>query len=192
MLTHLGLAASAAIAVIVTNLDNLAVMLALLVSAGRVQVVVGFASAQAIVLAVAMAVAYGADQTMPAWTGYLGVVPLGLGVVGVWRQWQGSTNESAAMSAGGTLLASTALFLTLSTDSLAAVAPLIADSLPAYRISALLGSAVAALAVAALALVLARQTSPQSRWVTKLERLGPYAMIVVGLYVLANSGTDAI
>ena len=192
MLTHLAMAASAAFAVIATNLDNLAVMVALLLTSNRSRVLGGYLAAQAIVLAVALIIAEGAEEAMPGWTGYLGLVPLALGLIGVWRQWRGVGDGDMPVSAGGTLLASTVLFLGLSTDSLAVMAPLLADTVPVLRVTATLGAGGAILTIGLLGLSMARGAEASGGWISKLEKLGPYAMIAVGLYVLANSGTDAI
>lgn len=156
MLTHLAMAASAAFAVIATNLDNLAVMVALLLTSNRPRVLGGYLMAQAIVLGAALAIAEGAEEAMPGWTGYLGLVPLGLGLIGVWRQWRGVGDGDMPVSAGGTLLASTVLFLGLSTDSLAVMAPLLADTVPVLRVTATLGAGLAVLALGLLGLSLAR------------------------------------
>lgn len=195
MLTHIELAAAAALAVVATNLDNLAVMLALMVSVGpsraSYRVVVAFVTAQAIVLGLSLAIALGAEQTMPDWTGYLGVIPLVLGLWGVWQQWRGSEGDAQDyLPSGGTFLACTLLFLSLSTDSLAVFAPLLADNLPGYHMSTLIGAAVAVFSLAAIGFGLSGVASKGHSIVHRLERLGPYAMIAVGLYVLANSGTD--
>jgi hypothetical protein len=58
---HLTFAVSAALAQVLTNLDNLAVLLALMLTLGRARAVGGFVIAQAVVLAAAMGLAIGAD-----------------------------------------------------------------------------------------------------------------------------------
>lgn len=193
MLAHLAMAASAAFAVIATNLDNLAVLVALLLTSNRPRVLGGYLAAQAIVLVLALAIAEGAEETMPGWAGYLGFIPLVLGLVGVWRQWRGvGEGDMPVAAASGTLLASTILFLGLSTDSLAVMAPLLADSLPVFRITASVGAGLAILSLGLIGLVLAKGAHASGGWVTKLEKLGPYAMIAVGIYVLSNTGTDTV
>ena len=81
---HLTFAVSAALAQVLTNLDNLAVLLALLLSLGPVRAVGGFVIAQAVVLVAAMGLAIGADQALSGWVGYLGVVPIALGLHALW------------------------------------------------------------------------------------------------------------
>ncbi len=51
---------------------------------------------------------------------------------------------------------------------------------------------VAVLGIGLFSITLLRLAGPSPRWGSRLERLGPVAMILVGLYVLMNSGTDTI
>ncbi|MDO6521087.1 hypothetical protein Q4578_05785 [Shimia thalassica] len=193
MLAHLSMAASAALALIATNLDNLAVMVGLLLTAPRTRVLGGFGAAQVLVLGGALAVAEGVETAIPGWTGYLGIIPLGLGLWGVWGQWHADENADQPTDIKkGTFLACFVLFASLSTDSFAAFAPLLADSQPAFRVSALFGAGVAALTLGFVGVRLVENAREGSPLVKKLERFGPYAMIAVGLYVLANSGTDTL
>ena len=76
---HLTFAVSAALAQVLTNLDNLAVLLALLLSLGPVRAVGGYVIAQAVVLVAAMGLAIGADQALSGWVGISGWCPLGWG-----------------------------------------------------------------------------------------------------------------
>lgn len=77
---HLAFAVSTALAQVLTNLDNLAVLLALLLALGPMRAVGGFVIAQCMVLAAALVLAIGADQALAGWVGYLGVVPIALGL----------------------------------------------------------------------------------------------------------------
>lgn len=191
---HLTFAVSAALAQVLTNLDNLAVLLALLLSLGPVRAVGGFVIAQAVVLVAAMGLAIGADQALSGWVGYLGVVPIALGLHALWQQFGADDDgaEGNVASPQGGLVASTLLFLSMSLDSFAVMAPLLADSLPGFRFSALTGAVAAVLGIGMLSIILSRLATPSPRWAGRLERLGPVAMILVGVYVLMNSGTDTI
>jgi cadmium resistance protein CadD (predicted permease) len=145
------------------------------------------------VLAAALVIAIGADQAFSSWVGYLGVVPIALALHELWRQYHGAeqaVSEGPARHIG--LAATTLLFLSMSLDSLAVMAPLFADSLPSYRVFALMGAVSAVLGIGLFSITLSCLATPSPRWASKLERLGPVAMILVGLYVLMNSGTDMI
>ncbi|MBE1282332.1 MAG: hypothetical protein GJ676_03375 [Rhodobacteraceae bacterium] len=190
---ELAMAGSAALAQVLTNLDNLAVLLVLQLTLGAGRTTIGYVLSQAIMLTAALAVAIGADRTLPDWSGYLGLVPLALGLRGIWLQWSSAAEESPdTISRKAGILGVTFLFLGLSFDSFSVMAPLLADSLPAYRPWALAGASLAVLGLVTLARGVASSARTSPKWALRLERLGPVAMIAVGIYVLFNSGTDQI
>ncbi|PSL17393.1 hypothetical protein [Shimia abyssi] len=193
MLFHSGLAASGALTLIATNLDNLAVLIALLLTAGKRSALGGFLAAQLVVLGAALVFAEGVDATLADMAGLLGVIPLGLGLWGVWQQWTVSEADSTdTHAAKGTLVACFFLFLSLSVDSFAAFAPLLADTQPLLRLPLLAGAVVALAGLALLGLILAQGAKQGGAWLSRLERLGPYAMVAVGLYILTNTATDTL
>ena len=104
MLDHALFAVSAGIAVISTNLDNLAVLLGLILVMEQRRALVGFAVAQTIVLSLAMTVAVGLNQSgLPFWIGYLGLVPLVFGLRGIWRQFRNAETENTESKGAVTL-----------------------------------------------------------------------------------------
>lgn len=192
MLDELAFALSAAMAQTATNLDNFAVLLALLLTVGKGRAVAGYALSQALMLAAAMAVALGTDQAMPGGlSGYLGFVPLALGLRGALRMLLRTPGDAAPrLSSKSRVFGTTALFLALSFDSFAVMAPLLADSAPGYRLWALAGAVLAVALLAGAALTAAGAASAAGKWAARLERTGPFVMIAAGIYVLMNSGTD--
>lgn len=189
LLDELAFAVSAAAAQIATNLDNFAVLLALLLTVGKNRAVAGYLLSQLVMLSAAMAVAFGADQAMPGGlAGYLGFVPLVLGLRGAVRMLVKTPGGAGPrLSSKSGVLGTTALFLVLSFDSFAVMAPLLADSAPGYRLWALGGAGAAVAGLAATAVMAAGRAGT---WAVRLERLGPFVMIAAGIYVLMNSGTD--
>lgn len=189
---ELAFALSAGAAQVATNLDNFAVLMALLLTVGKGRAVAGYLLSQIIMLSAAAFVAFGADQTLPdGLVGYLGFVPLAIGLRGLLRmvlKTPGSADAKISSRSG--VLGTTALFLALSFDSFAVMAPLLADSLPGYRLWAFGGASVAAGALALVAVKTARAAGPVGTWAMRLERVGPLVMIAAGIYVLMNSGTD--
>ncbi|NSY38222.1 hypothetical protein [Leisingera sp. ANG59] len=192
LLDELAFAVSAGAAQIATSLDNFAILLALLLTAGKGRAVAGYLLSQFIMLGAAMAAALGADQAMPGgMSGYLGVVPLALGLRGAVRMLvRKPGNANPRMSSNAGVLGLAALFLALSFDSFAVMAPLLADSQTGYRLWALGGAAAAVAGLAALAVKAAEAAGPAGIWSARLERIGPFVMIAAGIYVLVNSGTD--
>ncbi len=191
MFEHVLFAISAGVAMVSTNLDNLAVLLGLILIMEQRRAIVGFAIAQAIVLSLAMTVAVGLDQSgIPEWIGYLGIVPLIFGLRGIWQQFRGT--EADDVSSKGAVSSVITLFLSLSVDSFAVMTPLLADSTPSFRFAALVGAAIAAcilVAVATWGAPRAKNLGPQ---VARMDRVAPYIMVCVGLYILFNSPTDVL
>lgn len=186
-------ALSAFMAQILTNLDNLAALLALMLVSGPKRTVLGFLAAQIMVITAAFLVAVGVDDVIPHWAGYLGIIPLTLGLFGVVRQFRGTSNQrDPKMATGASALVISMLFISLSMDTFAVLAPLLADSAPEYRLAGLIGASCAALGLASVALAGSKAPFMSGNLAQKLERLVPYVMICAGIYILSNSWTDAI
>ncbi|WP_424833704.1 hypothetical protein [Ruegeria sp.] len=193
MLDHVVFAASAFMAQVLTNLDNLAALLALMMVSGPRRAVLGFLLAQLIVICAALLLALGVDDVVPHWAGYLGVIPLTLGIVGVVRQIRGRQSEDGPrVAASASMLVTMMLFISLSMDTFAVLAPLLADSAPSYRAAGVVGAVCAAFGLALLGLLGSRASFMTGGVAQRLERLVPFVMICAGLYILSNSWTDAI
>ena len=174
-----------------TSLDNFVVLLALLLSLGAARAIGGYLLSQAIMLGAAYAVTFGTDLIAPGWAGGLGVVPIAVGLRTLWHQHRVSPDPDASSGFAKTGLWGVAiLFLGLSFDSFSVMAPLLSDSLPAFRLTGLFGAALAVVGLSGLALLAIQKAAPSARWAERLEQLGPYVMILVGVYVLLNTGTD--
>ncbi|CUJ96009.1 cadmium resistance transporter family protein [Ruegeria denitrificans] len=184
---------SAFMAQILTNLDNLAALLALTLVSGAKRSVVGFLLAQVIVISAALLLALGVEDVVPHWAGYLGLIPLSLGILALIRQKRGSDTETRPnLDTGASVIMVTLLFISLSMDTFAVLAPLLADSAPAFRTAGVIGAVLAALGLATVALLGAKAPFMSGTLAQRLERLVPYVMICAGLYILSNSWTDAI
>nr|WP_321253032.1 hypothetical protein [uncultured Ruegeria sp.] len=191
MIDHALFALSAGIAQVSTNLDNLAVLFGLIVVMGRRRPVVGFAVAQTVVLLLATAVAIGlSHSTYPTTIGYLGVVPLALGVRGIWLQISGRGKTDTQPQ--GAVISVVFLFLSLSIDTFAVMTPLLAESSTSYRWAGLFGAATAACLLTGVAAWGAPKAKSFAPRMARLDRIAPYIMVAVGLYILLNTGTDAL
>lgn len=184
---------SATLAQVLTNLDNLALMMAMMVAVGARRAIGGYLVAQTVILVLALAVAEGLESGLPDRVGYLGLIPLGLGILGLWRQWRRQEDEAPvkAIERGG-LVAAVALYLSISVDSFSVMVPLLADSVGAYRWTALAGGGLGALLLAGVGMSVTRLAPTSLDRISRLERLAPLVMIAVGFYVLLNTGTDAL
>ena len=194
MLDQVVFGLSAFMAQVMTNLDNLAALLALMMVSGAKRSVLGFLMAQFLIIAASLLLALGVDDVVPQWAGYLGLIPLALGVLALIRRHRGNDTETDPnLETGASVFVLTLLFVSLSMDTFAVLAPLAGRLGP--RISepqVLLGAVLAALSLAAVAMFGSRAPFMSGALARRLERLVPYVMICAGLYILSNSWTDAI
>ena len=194
IIDHLWFAAGVGLAHVLTNLDNLAVLFAIMLSAGAVRSIVGYALSQLIVVALALAAAAGAADLLGGHRGMLGLLPMGLGLWGLISHFRRDNPDTGPQAADAdvSLVGVAAMFLVLSTDSFAVLLPLLIESAPEYRPSAMIGVAGAVAIVALAALGLVRVAGRAGLWAKRVEILGPCVMILAGIYVLMDSGTDLV
>jgi cadmium resistance protein CadD (predicted permease) len=133
-------------------------------------------------------------ETAPAHLlGYLGLIPLTLGLVGLVRLASGTTGEAEApeVVARGILPVS-GIMLANSGDTLAVFTSLFADTAEGLEIWVLATTVASAAAYA----VLARWLVARAGVVRGLKRYSrvalPFLLVGIGVYILANTGTDAI
>lgn len=193
MLDYAVFAASAFMAQVLTNLDNLMALVALMIVTGPQRAVLGFLLAQGLVIGAAFLLALGVEDVVPHWAGFLGGIPLALGLFGAVRQLRGANAQDApAVPGSASALVTMLLFASLSMDTFAVLAPLLADSTPDFRLAGVLGAGLAALSLAGVGLIGGRAQIMTGRLAQRLEYLVPYVMICAGLYILSNSWTDAV
>ncbi|MDX1742285.1 MAG: cadmium resistance transporter [Ruegeria sp.] len=193
MLDFAAFGLSVFMAQVLTNLDNLAALLALSLVAGARRSVFGFLLAQAIVICAALMLALGVADVVPRGAGYLGLIPLGLGALTLIRKKRGTGSEAKPkLDDEAPVIMTALLFLSLSVDTFAVLAPLLADSAPNYRTAGIIGAGLAAGCLALIALLGSKVPFMSKSIANRLESLVPYVMICAGLYILSNSWTDAV
>jgi cadmium resistance protein CadD (predicted permease) len=173
-----------------TNIDNLLIMASL--GAGRASrgdLVAGFVVASGCVLLVASTAMF-IDRLLPdAVLGYLGVVPISIGAYLLLFRSPGTENASRGAT---TWPAISGLLLANSGDTIFAIGPLFAESGSEAR----LGLTIGFVLIAAVWLFLILNVSQRVARSATLGRLGPmiapWMMILVGLYILADSATDVV
>jgi cadmium resistance protein CadD (predicted permease) len=183
-----------------TNLDNLILGVLTLGARRRrtLPVLLGMVSASLLVLllsAVGVAVGLAVDAGL---LGYLGIAPIGIGLYTLFYAGSarpGSGQEVGVAEQGSAVsiwLGTSTLLFANSGDTLAILLPLLMES------SRPAASAVAVtfLVCAVLWAILARALSRQPILVRRLqdsgERLVPWIMIAVGIYILLDTGTDSL
>lgn len=174
---------------VATNLDNLLILVGL-ISAGadRRSALLGFLSAASAVFAFCAVAGALGGLLNPGLVGYLGIVPLGMGLLLAWRAVRGNAHLPEVSGSGS------AFFLTLSNsgDSVALFVPLLAET-ERESVLLLVGTyLVFVLAWAALAHHLVRHPALGRRLGASSRWLLPCIMIGVGVYVLLNTTTDTL
>ena len=190
--TAIGLAISASLAQIGTNFDNLALLFALIHAAGRVPSIAAYAAAQTIVLLVSWGIGTGASGFGGGQIGLIGLLPIGLGVWGLRQRWGAGPDAAAPLPKQTSFGILVPVFLSLSGDSFAVIAPLFLDTAPHLRMAVAVGSAAAILVMSGAAWLASNAADRLGGNMRRAEVLSPYIMIAAGVYVLWNSATDAI
>jgi cadmium resistance protein CadD (predicted permease) len=193
MSAALAMALSAGLAQILTNLDNLALLFAMLPALGARAAVASYMAAQAIVVTAAFLLAEGLGPLGGGLAGYIGLFPLGLGLWSLWsRHRRGDAPAAPPMPAGAGAGLAVLMFLGLSGDSFAVLAPLLLDSTPPLRLAAAAGAGGAVLLMGGAALALSRMAGRAEAISRRADLLAPYVMIAAGIYVLLDTATDRI
>ncbi|WP_223421345.1 hypothetical protein [Tateyamaria pelophila] len=172
-----------------TNFDNLAVMLILVPALGAARCVVAYVSTQLVCFAIAGVAGATAISLLGPWVGYVGLVPIGLGLFAFWQQSKG--DSGVAKAPPGSMLATLALFLGLGIDTTLVLSAILGDSSDLWDGLVYLG-AIASVAVLTTIFLLMANGRIGVGAVERVGRFAPYAMIAVGLYILSNSFTDTI
>lgn len=173
-----------------TNIDNLLIMASL--GAGRASrrdVVAGFVIASAAVLAVASSAMFIDRVVPPGVLGYLGFVPISIGVyLLLFTRAQDSTADERATAWPGIA----GLLLANSGDTVFAVGPLFAESGSEARLGLALGFALIAGVWLLLILTVSERVARSAVLGRLGHRMAPWMMILVGLYILSDSATDVV
>ncbi|MEE4162547.1 MAG: cadmium resistance transporter [Woeseiaceae bacterium] len=185
------------LAYLATNMDNVALLVALFARfRGRATVV--FAGHLLAVLTILVLASLAGEATMLVdvhYLGYLGSVPLVLGSYWLYRSFRPVTPAAPDLptTAGGKALAATFLSLVAnSVDTFLTLTVLFADTRQDLDLA--IGGTVFAMAIllglGATYAVSRPALGPATEWFSK--RVAPLVMIGVGLYVLADTATDVL
>lgn len=179
-----------------TNLDNLFLLVGFLAgSKGRsLRVHFGFVLAIFVILLIGVAAAGAADFVPAHYAGWLGVVPLAMGILGLIRllRNRGEVHTESSVEAASGILAVTLVTLANAGDSFAVFVPLFADSENFFVALIVMTGLGAALLWCGLAAWLVEHEA-LGRFLRRFgPRLLPFLLIGIGVYVLINTGTDTL
>lgn len=177
-----------------TSADNLVLLAVLLGQRGQrpLPVMLGYVAAAVVIGAAGLVVARLADAFPPSLFGFLGLAPLGMGVVRLARAFRdrelvaSATLEPRTIGIPGVAL----LMLANSSDTFLVLVPLFAETPEPYTYVMVLTIAVVSIGWFGLALAVGGHPSIR-RWIGRAERwLVPLLLICVGLYILSDTATD--
>ena len=180
------------VAFVSTNLDNLLVLTALRAAGSPRRMVAGYAAAVVLVMAVGAGFGFADDWLAPGQVGWVGWVPLALGgyqlAVFLAGRATGTRRRGQVAGAAGAFV----VFAAMSTDSIAVLGPLVADT--ANHLESLVLAGWAGMAVVWIWLSGRLASRPSVAAAT--ERLGgwlaPVLMILVGCYILLDTVSDVV
>ena len=177
-----------------TNMDNLTILVSWML-AGKTSsagIGKGYALATAAVLAISFLLGLSSNVIPIGLIGYLGVIPIGLGIYTLIGQIRGVSQQYDADSGNGAALGVAATLLANSTDSIIIIFPMLADSqaiIDLYIVSAFV---VAAAAWFWMAKVASQQAAKLDAVTRVAGWIAPLIMIYVGIYILMDTATDVI
>ncbi len=187
----------AAAAFVATNLDNVMILVALLARYVQrpVGVAVGYVASLSVVIVVSWWIGDVADNLPVQYLGFLGVIPLIIGVRWLLRATdQSGTSSTGATDEGegvGTVVSVTfSSQLSNGTDTILTFSILFAESVQVVDWMMIGTMYLVGLLLFLLALYTLKVPSIQQPLSGFAQRVTPFVMILVGLYILANTSTD--
>jgi cadmium resistance protein CadD (predicted permease) len=193
-LSVLGLIAGSFVA---TNIDNLAMLVGWLLS-GRGkpgQILLGYLLGMSGLLILACGFGLGATFVPDRFIGYLGIIPIALGVKGIYELFRArgeTSNETRPSGRRALVLAIAITQLANGVDTVLVLGPLLADSELGVDLAMIGGFVLMVFAWFRLARFLETHASR----IEAIERYGhwisPIVLLVIGFYILDNSATDVV
>ncbi len=185
-------------AVLATGVDNLAILVALFARfRGRaLPVMIGQVTTTAAVVVAAYFLGEAAARLPVEYVGLLGVVPLAIGLY--WLYGLFSDDKSAVTSAASEITGRVVLLTTIvslvgnSIDTLLTMTVLFADSRSDLDGLVLVGALAAALLLAMVARLAVNNRALGPLVERYSQRVAPFVMIAIGVYVLLNTATDIL
>jgi len=185
---------------VATNMDNLLLMVVLLGANAkrRSAVLLGSICSNIAVISVsALGVAVG-SMLGAGLIGYLGVVPLLLGCHMLYKSWAGQHTEDEAVASLSNStepkiwLSTFVLLFSNSGDSVAVFLPLLAESGRAAILIIVCSYLAMAVLWAGLSYMISGQRELARRIEHRAEKIIPWMMIGVGIYILMDTATDTL
>ena len=173
-----------------TNIDNLLLVSSVAASGtGRAGVCRGWFVSAAAVLGLSIVFSVAAGAIPPRTLGWIGLVPLLLGIRLLIRSGDGDNDHSVAYA--GTLPIA-ALLLANSSDTITTFGPLLAESEPVAQPAMLVGFTLASTTLCLLVMKIAARLDKATALARLAAKLSPLVMIAIGIYILLDTTTDTL
>lgn len=182
---------------VATSFDNLVLLVGFLSDPEyrRESVAVGYVASATIVTGLAWGLSEVADEIPAQFLGFLGLIPIAIGLwelVRLMRRREAVDGSRPGNVAAKGILSVGSVMMASSGDTFAVLLALLADTANAYTIPMLATVALSALALYGFAVWL-RSHPLLERPLSRIARyVLPFLLIGIGLYILANSGTDVV
>jgi len=180
-----------------TNVDNLVLLVGWMLS-GRVprrHIFSGYAVGMALLLAVTIGLGFSSNLMPVQYLGYLGVIPVLLGVkmlFNLWRKTNSDLDDFQAPSPKSSIVAIASTQLANGVDTILVFSPLLADSSGDIDYVIVNSFTVMVAVWFGVACFLALHAS-RLKYVTLAGQwIAPVVMIIVGIYILDNTATDLV
>ena len=175
-----------------TNIDNLTILVSWML-AGKIPfagIARGYTLAAVAVLAISIILGLSSNVIPIEFIGYLGVIPIGLGIYTLVGQIRGRSPQVDADTGSGAVLGIAAILIANSADSIIIFSPMLADS--QATIDLYIASAFVVVAAAWFWMAkVASQRAAKFDAVTRVAGwIAPLFMIYVGIYILMDTATD--
>jgi cadmium resistance protein CadD (predicted permease) len=191
LLSVIGLAVATFVA---TSFDNFTLLLGFYADDEypRRQVAAGYLGSALLVVLAAWTASAAAELAPASFLGLLGLIPLSLGVVGLYRliREAGSETVSTRSSPSKGFLPVLLVMLANSGDSLSVLVSVFADTAESLEIPVVLTVAACALVYSALARWLVTRSGIGLRIQRVAPVVLPFLLIAIGIYILLDTGTD--
>ncbi len=189
----------AAAAFLATNMDNLALLVVFLLRYRCHRVIVGIAYLVGLSLVVLLSFLLSllASAVPVQYLGLLGLVPISIGVVGIYRLIRGpaaenDSSQEQTASAAAVFVATMFTQLGNSTDTLLTFGPLFADSMRTASYMIMFTIAVMGALFLFAANYFVKHPLLSDLLQRHAQRVTPFLLISVGLYILANTASDLV
>jgi len=180
---------------VATNVDNM-VLLVSWVTSRQIsfrRMALGYAAAVTAVFLVSVFLEQVSGLIPVRYIGYLGLVPILLGLrIVLSRRQQGGNDSTHNREAQLSIVAVATTLFSSSLDSIVVFSSLLADSDNAADATIILGYGLTAFAWLLLAGFLSRHAARLQTLTAASQWLAPLMMIVVGSYILLNTATDVL